>query len=71
MSVVIGDENFHGNETTILKEMKRTLEPDRVELLPKMALIATVGEGMAYRVGVAGQLFAALREAKVTFSVAR
>ncbi|HEX8465040.1 MAG TPA: aspartate kinase [Abditibacterium sp.] len=65
MSIVIGDENFHGQETTILRELTRTLEPDRIELLPKMALIATVGEGMAYRVGVAGRLFDALREAKV------
>jgi aspartate kinase len=65
MSVVIGDENFHGNETTIIKELQRTLQPDRVELLDKMALIATVGEGMAYRVGVSGRLFDALREAKV------
>lgn len=65
MSVVIGDDNFEGKETTIIKELQRTLQPDRVELLDKMALIATVGEGMAYRVGVSGQLFDALREAKV------
>ena len=30
-----------------------------------MALLATVGEGMSYRVGVAGTLFDALREAGV------
>jgi aspartate kinase len=30
-----------------------------------MALIATVGEGMAHRIGVSGQLFAALRDANV------
>ncbi|HEX9997068.1 MAG TPA: aspartate kinase [Abditibacterium sp.] len=65
MSVVIGDENFHDNENSIIKELTRTLEPDRIELLPRMALIATVGEGMAYRVGVAGRLFDALREVKV------
>lgn len=66
MSVVIGDENFNGAaEAAIMRELTRTLEPDRVELLPRMALIATVGEGMAYRVGVSGQLFDALREAKV------
>ncbi len=65
MSVIIDDENFTGKESVVLREMKRTLEPDRIELLPKMALIATVGEGMAYRVGIAGQLFDALREAHV------
>ncbi len=65
MSVIIGDENFAGKETAVLRELTRTLQPDRIELLPKMALIATVGEGMAYRVGVSGQLFDALREAHV------
>lgn len=65
MSVIIDDENFEGKESAVLREMSRTLEPDRIELLPKMALIATVGEGMAYRVGISGQLFDALREAHV------
>ncbi|BCM91095.1 aspartokinase 3 [Abditibacteriota bacterium] len=65
MSIIISDEEFHGLETAILKDLKRTLEPDRVELLDKMALLATVGEGMAYRVGVSGTLFDSLREAKV------
>ncbi len=65
MSVVIGDENFDQHAPTILKELERTLEPDRMELLPPMALIATVGEGMALRVGVSGRLFGALRESGV------
>ena len=65
MSVVVSDEQFGGHETAILKDLSRTLEPDRIELLPKMALLATVGEGMTHRVGVSGALFDALREAKV------
>ncbi len=65
LSVVVGDKGFEAKESAILRELQRTLEPDRIESLPKMALIATVGEGMAYRVGVSGTLFNALREAKV------
>ena len=65
MSVVIADEQLSGKETLVMREMERALEPDRIELLPKMALLATVGEGMSYRVGVAGTLFDALREAGV------
>lgn len=65
MSVVISDEQWNGKEAAVMREMERTLEPDRIELLPKMALLATVGEGMSYRVGVAGTLFDALREAGV------
>ncbi len=65
MSVIVSDEEFQGREAAVLKDMKRTLEPDKVELLDKMALLATVGEGMAYRIGVSGTLFDSLREAKV------
>ena len=65
MSVVIADEQFAGREAVVMRELQRTLVPDRIELLSKMALLATVGEGMAYRVGVAGTLFDALREARV------
>ncbi len=65
MSVVISDEQLGGKEAQVMREMERTLEPDRIELLPKMALLATVGEGMSYRVGVAGTLFDALRGAGV------
>ncbi|RYX85245.1 aspartate kinase [bacterium] len=65
MSIIIADEQMDGHDHAIIKDLKRTLEPDRVELLDKMALLATVGEGMVYRVGVSGTLFNALREAKV------
>ena len=65
MSVVISDEQLGGKEAQVLREMERALEPDRIELLPKMALLATVGEGMSYRVGIAGTLFDALRVAGV------
>jgi aspartate kinase len=65
MSVVVSDEELEGKEAAIVRELKRVLEPDKIELYPDLALLATVGEGMAYRVGVAGQLFDALRDAKV------
>jgi aspartate kinase len=65
MSIIVSDEELGHKSNTVLRELKRTLEPDRVEIYPGLALIATVGEGMAYRVGVAGQLFEALRQAKV------
>ncbi len=65
MSVVVSDEELQGKESAIVRELNRVLEPDKIELYPDLALIATVGEGMAYRVGIAGQLFGALRNAKV------
>lgn len=65
MSVIVAEEEFEGREAHVIRDLQRVLEPDRIETYAQLALIATVGEGMAYRVGVAGQLFAALREAGV------
>jgi aspartate kinase len=65
MSIVASDEQIGEKAPLILRDLRRSVEPDRVEALPGLALIATVGEGMAYRVGVAGTLFDALKQAKV------
>jgi aspartate kinase len=65
MSVIVSDEQLEGKEAAVVRELKRVLEPDRIETYGSLALIATVGEGMAHRVGVSGQLFAALRDARV------
>jgi aspartate kinase len=65
MSVIVSDEQLEGKEASVLRELQRVLEPDRVETYGGLALIATVGEGMTHRVGVSGQLFAALRDAQV------
>jgi aspartate kinase len=65
MSVIVSDEQLTGKESAVLRELQHVLEPDRLETDGDLALIATVGEGMAHRVGVSGQLFAALRDAGV------
>jgi aspartate kinase len=65
MSIIVSDEQLGNCEPAVLRELKRTLEPDRIDTYPNLALIATVGEGMAYRVGVSGCLFEALRTAQV------
>ena len=61
MSIVSSDEQLDDKLPIIMDELKRILEPDSIEAYPNLALIATVGEGMAYRPGVAGTLFEALR----------
>ncbi|MCZ6632872.1 MAG: aspartate kinase [bacterium] len=69
MSVIISDEELDGKGDLLLEDMKRILEPDRVELYPGLALTATVGEGMSHRIGVAAQVFSALAEAGVNVRV--
>jgi aspartate kinase len=65
MSVIISTDQIEGHRESIISEVWRVLQPDKVESISDLALIATVGEGMAYRVGVAGRLFYALQNAGV------
>jgi aspartate kinase len=65
MSIIIANEQLGDKLPMILRQLQRVLEPDRLESETNLALIATVGQGMAYRVGVAGELFNALKEARV------
>ena len=69
MSVIIRDEELDGKGEALLRDIERVLEPDRAELIPGLALIATVGEGMSHRVGIAARLFGALSDAKVNVRV--
>lgn len=65
MSVIVSDEQMEGQEAAVLAELRTVLGASRVESYSDLALVATVGEGMAFRVGVAGRVFAALAEAGV------
>lgn len=71
MSVILRDEELGNLADHLLEEIRNDPElcPDRVELISGLALIATVGEGMAYRVGTAARLFTALANAGVNVRV--
>jgi aspartate kinase len=65
ISLVVSEKNLNGKLDDILEEIQRKLQPDTVDVFEKMALIATVGSGMAKRHGVATKLFTALSETGV------
>ncbi len=65
MSVVVEDDQLNGNEEKIIEAIKAECEPDTIDLYPDMALIATVGRGMARTPGMAAKLFNALGAAGV------
>jgi len=69
MSVIMSDEELGDNGEALLEDIQRILEPDRVEMISGLALIATVGEGMSHRVGIAARLFGALADARVNVRV--
>ena len=65
MSVFVRDQDLAGKEEKIVQEIINVLRPDRLEVYKDLALIATVGEGMIHKVGMAGRLFMALANARV------
>lgn len=65
LSVVLSNKAIDGRLDEILEEFNRQLKPDHVEVFEDMALIATVGFGMASRPGVSATLFTALANAGV------
>lgn len=65
MSVVLREKELKGKTEAVVEELKRVLEPDRVDVIRGMALISLVGLGMSHRVGIAARLFGALAREKV------
>lgn len=63
--LVISDSQLKNKTALIVEEIKRTCNPDTIEVHPNMALIATVGKGMAKQKGVASKVFTALSKANV------
>jgi aspartate kinase len=60
MCVVVREAAVRGRLDDLVDDFRRVLEPDSVDVIPNMALIATVGLGMSHRIGIASRLFSAL-----------
>ena len=69
MSVIVESSQLDDKVETVLDEIRKTLNPDKLEFVPQIALIAIVGEGMAKTIGIAAKVFAALRDAQVNVRV--
>jgi len=65
MSVVMADSQLDGKLDDVLDGIRVACKPDSLEVQSDMALIATVGRGMAHTPGMAGRLFGALANANV------
>ena len=66
LTVVLNDADIKGKMDQLYHEIRTELKPDTVEIASSIALIATVGRGMARNAGVAARLFAALQEAGIS-----
>jgi len=65
VSVLVDAAQIEGRTEQVLAEIRRTLEPDELDFVARIALIAIVGEGMAHAVGIAAKVFGALAAAGV------
>jgi aspartate kinase len=69
LNVIVSQDQFAGKEDEIVEEIRSQLRPDKVRIVPQLALIAVVGEGMNHSIGVAARVFAALARAQVNVQV--
>lgn len=65
VSLVVSDAELAGKADAVLADIRQELKPDNLYMNPRMALVATVGLGMARTPGMASRLFTALSEAGI------
>lgn len=65
LSVIVRQNELNDKEELIVKEIERVVSPDKVNVLPNMALVAIVGEGMVRKKGTASTAFSSLKEAGI------
>lgn len=64
-SVVVSSKALADKKEDIVEEIKRKLDVETIDVFENLALIATVGAGMAQRPGTSAKLFEALANEKV------
>ena len=63
--LVISDSELKNKTEIVLEEIKKICKPDSIDVHPNMAMIATVGRGMAKQRGTAAKIFTALSKAEI------
>ena len=65
VSIVMPTATLAPHLYTIMSEIQRDVNPDKLEVLDNIAIVAAVGHQMAFRPGVSGKIFAALGKAGI------
>lgn len=65
ISVIAKDGDLEGKLDKIQDELQLQLKPERVLISPDMAIIAIVGRGMVYNIGISARIFTALAEKEI------
>jgi len=62
---VVSSDKVKKKLYSILGELQKTIQPNKLSVTENIAIVAAVGRKMAYRPGVSGKIFAKLGEAGV------
>ncbi len=65
VSLVVQTDALAPHLYAVMAEIQRDVNPDRLEVLDNISIIAAVGHRMAFRPGVSGKIFAALGNAGI------
>ena len=65
VSVVMSNQDIGDRLDEVVDAFRTRLQPDSIDIIEDVALIATVGHRMSYRPGVSAKLFTALGDAEV------
>ena len=65
VSLVVPTATIAPDLYNILAEIQRDVNPDKLEVLDNISIVAAVGHRMAFRPGVSGKIFAALGQAGI------
>ncbi len=65
VSLVMPTAKIQKQLYAILAEIQQEVQPDRLEVLDNISIVAAVGHQMAFRPGVSGKIFAALGKAGI------
>jgi len=69
MTLILADTEIGGKLQELVGGIREAVSPDRLEIQSDLALIATVGHGMAYKPGTASRLFTALSRVGVNIKM--
>ncbi len=69
MTLILADTEIGNKMQELVGGIREAVSPDRLEIQSDLALIATVGHGMAYKPGTASRLFTALSRVGVNIKM--
>lgn len=69
MSVVVDKDQFNPARTKILEDIRKEINPEYIYVDDNLALLAVVGQGMAYSRGTAARIMSALARSRINIKM--